>query len=302
MKRGNATRRSALTRAERAAQARRRRALSHLERVQGRKQPPPSGPDLRRLALPAFALAATVGLWIGNVALRPGPLAVLAVRGAETLSAEEIAQAAGLARGVELGELDRESVEQQLTSHAWIATARTLALPGGRLVVSVVERRAAAVLAGPEPWAVDAEGVPFAPAAEASHSELPRLTTAEAPTHGEAHPELAAAVALTRALETHGLPAPREVSVAAADDPEGFALRLQSLAPRVILGRERIDERLAALRRLLDAELPEVRQASRIDLRFEGQAVLGVPPSQEGSAQAAAAHGRAAASTRRPTG
>ncbi len=302
MRGSNTTRRSALTRAERNAQARRRRALSHLKRVQGRYAKPASGPDLRRLALPAFVLAAAAGLWIGSVVLRPGPLTVVTVRGAETLSAVEIARASGLMPGVDLDGLDRENVEARLAAHAWIATARTLALPGGRLVVSVVERRAAAVLDGPEPWAVDVDGVPFAPALEASHAGLPRLTATVAPPVGEPHPELAEAVALVRAVEAHGLPAPREVSVAAADDPEGFALRLETLAARVVLGRERIDERLAALRRLLDEELPEVQQASRIDLRFEDQAVLDTAPSQEGSAQAAAAHGAASTSTQRPTG
>jgi hypothetical protein len=38
------------------------------------------------------------------------------------------------------------------------------------------------------------------------------------------------------------------------------------------------------VRRLLDEELPEVQQASRIDLRFEGQAVLDTAPSQEAGA------------------
>ena len=302
MRRRNTTRRSALTRAERNAQARRRRALSHLKRVQGRNATLAPGPDLRRLALPAFALAVTAGLWIGIVVLRPGPLTVVAVRGAETLSAMEIAQASGLTPGVELDGLDREYVEARLAAHAWIATARTLALPGGRLVMSVVERRAAAVLDGPEPWAVDVDGVPFAPAIEASHAGLPRLTTTLAPPVGEPHPELAEAVALVRAIEAHGLPAPREVSLAAADDPEGFALRLENLAARVVLGRGHIDERLAALRRLLDEELPEVDRASRIDLRFEDQAVLDMAPSREGSAQAAAARGAASTPTQRPTG
>jgi cell division protein FtsQ len=301
--RGNkTTRRSGLTRAERNSQARRRRALSHLKRVQGLNAPPAPGPDLQRLALPAFALAAAAGLWFGNVALSPGALAIVAVRGAETLSALEIARASGLMPGVSLAELDREQLEARLSDHPWIATARTLALPGGRLVVSVVERRAAAVLEGPEPWAVDVDGVPFAPAAEAGHTGLPRLTMTVAASMGEPHPELAEAVALVRAVEAHGLPAPREVSVAADDDPEGFALRLETLAARVVLGREHIDERLTALRRLLDEELPEVQQASRIDLRFEDQAVLDTAPAREGSAQAAATHGAASTSTQRPTG
>lgn len=294
--------RSALTRSERAAQARRRRALSHLERVQGRGVAVPAGVSWRRLALPSFACGVAAGLGVGALALAPGPLQVIAVRGAQQLAPEEVARASGLEPGAELAALDRNDVAERLTSHAWIAGARTLPLPGGRLVVSVLERRAAAVLAGDEAWAVDAEGVPFAPAPEPGDPDLTRLSSAVAPTPGEADPALAAAVALARALPDHGLPAPREVSIAAPDDPEGFALRLPELAARVVLGRDDLNQRLDALRELLEARLPEVTRASRIDLRFEDQAVLDVSPPGEGAAQAAASRGHAAPSTEQPTG
>lgn len=294
--------RGALTRSERAAQARRRRALSHLERVQRRGDAAPGGAGWPRLALPGFALAVAAGFGVGALGLAPGALEVISVRGAQQLSPEEVARASGLEPGTELAALDRAAVAAQLTSHAWIADAHTLALPGGRLVVSVLERRAVAVLAGDESWAVDAEGVAFAPAPEPGDPDLPRLTSAVAATPGEPDPALAEAVALARALPEHGLPAPREVSVAAPDDPEGFALRLPELAPRVVLGREELGQRLDALRELLEARLPEVMRASRIDLRFEDQAVLDVAPSEEETAQAAAPRGYAAPSIEHPPG
>ncbi|MEE2678898.1 MAG: hypothetical protein VX546_10015, partial [Myxococcota bacterium] len=132
--------------------------------------------------------------------------------------------------------------------------------------------------------------------------DLPRLVAAERPAHGEPAPELARAVALAVALPERGLPAPLEIAIAAPGDPEGFRLRLPDLAPEVVLGRGDLDARLDALVELLDAGLPELSRASRIDLRFEGQAVLDVSPSPKGAAKAAAVRGRATSSNSRPTG
>ncbi len=300
--RGSSGRRQGLTRTERAAQARRHRALAHLERVQARQRAQPRRLALRPLLLPAFGVAVVLGLGVGLFATEPGPLEVVAVRGIRALAPEEVAQATGLVAGEPLAAVDSAALEAALQEHAWIADARTLTLPGGRLVVSVVERRAAAVLEGDEPWAVDREGVPFAPASEAAGADLPRLRAAVAPERGEPSADLAAAVALALALPEHGLPAPDEVSISAPEDPEGFALRLPALAPEVVIGRADIDARLAALRRLLDAALPEVAEARRIDLRFEDQAVLDVKSAPEEPTQAAAAHGRATPSNERPTG
>lgn len=294
-------RHDALTRAERNALARRRRALAHLERVQ-RSGAPRRLPGRAVAWSAVFVLATALGALLGTLGFAPGSLEVLAVSGTRTLTAEDVATASGIARGTALGELDSAAVAETLARHAWIAEARAIPLPGGQLVLGIVEHEAVAILAGPEPWAVDATGVPFAPAPPSPRPDLPRLVPDQRPPNGEPAPELARAVALAQALSDRGLPAPVEIAIAAPDDPEGFRLQLANLAPQVVLGHEDLDARLDALEELLNAELPAISGASRVDLRFEGQAVLDGSPSPDGAAQAAAARGGAPPSNSRPTG
>jgi len=285
-------------RIEQAAQARRRRALHHLERVRQQQQQ-----RSRRLpgpaAVAAFGLALVCGWWWGS-APGVGRVEVVGVRGARHLSPQEIALASGVPRGARLAELDSPQIAARLTEHAWIREARVLALPSGRLLLDVVEREPVAVLAGAEPWAVDATGVPFAPAGELEG--LPRIATAQRPAPGQPDPDLLQAAALARRLPQLGLPAPLEIGVAAPDDPEGLSLRLPGLAPRVVLGREDLEARLGELARLLETELPELGRARSLDLRFRDQAVLEGEPSPAETAQAAAARGSKRSSKTRPAG
>jgi len=286
-----------MTRVERAARARRRRALAHLERVRNRREAE-TRPLAGRLRALVLGLSLAGGVWLGGAWLADATLETVSVRGARHLSARAIAAASRVAPGAPLGALDRESVAARLAENAWIEQARVLALPGGRLLISVVEREPVAVLAGEEPWAVDAAGFPFAPAPSAGLEALPRLVAAPA----AAPRELAQAVALMRRLPEVGLSTPLEVGIAAPEDPEGLSLRLPELAPRVVLGRDDLEARLADLIRVLEAGLPELANATRLDLRFRGQAVLDVTPASKGAAQAAVLRGGAMPSERRPAG
>ena len=286
-----------MTRVERAARARRRRALAHLERVRNQRKAG-DHPPARRLRALVLGLSFAGGAWLGSAWLAGATLETISVRGARHVSAQAIAAASGVAPGAPLAALDRDSVAARLTKNAWIEQARALALPSGRLLLAVVEREPVAVLAGEEPWAVDAAGSPFAPAPSEGLEALPRLVAAHATTPGE----LAQALALAQRLPELGLAAPLEVGVAAPNDPEGLSLRLPGLAPRVVLGWEDLDAKLADLTRVLEAELPELANATRLDLRFRDQAVLDVTPSPKGTAQAAASRGHAMSSKKRPAG
>jgi cell division protein FtsQ len=286
-----------MTRVERAARARRRRALAHLERVRNRREAR-DNPPVRRLHALVLGLSLAAGAWVGHAWLADATLETVSVRGARHLSAQAIAAASGVAPGVRLASLDRDSVAARLAEHAWIEQARVLALPSGRLLLGVVERKPVAVLAGEEPWAVDAAGSPFAPAPPSGLEALPRLVAARA----AAPRELAQAVALARRLPEFGLATPLEVGIAAPNDPEGFWLRLPGLAPRVVLGRDDLDAKLADLVRILEAKLRELASATQLDLRFRDQAVLDVTPPPKGTAQAAASRGGAMPSKQRPTG
>jgi cell division protein FtsQ len=283
------------------AQARRRRALHHLERVRNRHAPA-AARSPRPLAAGVVIVSLAAGAWCADTWLSEATLDSLAVQGARRVPAAEIARASGLAPGTPLADLDGESVAARLGEHAWVRQARLLPLPTGRLLLQVEEREPVAVLEGEPPRAVDAEGTPFAPASEAAVADLPRLVARGPRATGEPDADLARAAALARLLPARGLPAPEEIGVAAPDDPEGLWLRLPGLPARFVLGRDDLDARLADLARLLEAELPDLATAGRVDLLFRHQAALDESPSPEGTAPAAASRGNAAPSKPRPTG
>jgi cell division septal protein FtsQ len=292
-------------RVDRDSSQRRARAQAHLDRVRGRRPGPAPAP---RGALAIAAAAAVCGALFGEGALlavagATGPIERIGVRGAAHLSAEQVAGASGVAPGAPLGEVDRAAVRQALERHDWIAEARALALPGGALLVSVVEREPAAhVSIGDAVYAVDASGTPFAPIPAELAEGLVKLSVAGEVSPREASPRIAEAVRLARRLPELGLAAPAEVAVASETDPEGYRLTLPALPARILLGHADLDARLRDLARLL-AERPDaVAGAASIDLRFANQVVLRSAPARDGSADTAAGRGDAPPRSRRRTG
>jgi len=240
------------------------------------------------------SVAEAAASWLAGQAPR---LETIAVRGAGQLGSAEVAAATGLPRGVDLRGVDADAVAARLASHPWIASARAVELPEGRLLVEVVERLAVATVSAPgseSVFAVDANGTPFAPASNDRALELPRLVQSARVAMGEPNPALAEAVDLGGRLAALGLPRPLEIGVSAPDDPAGFWLRLEGFPPQVVLGRDDLDARLDALARVLERGSPEAAQAAALDLRFADQVVLrGTPP---GNPAAVATGPRAAAS------
>ncbi len=288
-----------LTRVERAASQRRQRARAHLDKMQRRQQVRRAA-RVRPLAAAILLVSLVSGAWAGASWRREARLDALSVRGLRHVRPVEIAAAGGLEPGAAIAGRDAGTLAERVAGHAWIERARALALPGGRVLLAVVEREPAAVLAGDTAWAVDEAGMPFAPVGAAELPQLPRLHAPD-PAPGEPHADLAAAVALAQRLPALGLPRPTEVGIA-ADPDEGFSLRLAGLRPRIVLGRDDLDARLADLATLLERARPELERAERVDLRFRDQAVLDVSPPQEGAAQAAATRGGVAPSNRQPAG
>ena len=74
---------------------------------------------------------------------------------------------------------------------------------------------------------------------------------------------LARAIELAYRFPDFNLPFPSELFISDEADPTGFAFRLPNLKPRVVLGRNHFDARLASLARLLESELEEVRSILR---------------------------------------
>jgi len=302
---GRGERKSPLTRFGAAAGARIAHAASHVEQPRGAEAAARRGPSAVALVLAAsFAaglgggssVAEAAASWLAGQAPR---LEAIAVRGAGQLSSAEVAAATGVPRGVDLRRVDAEAVAAQLARHPWIASARAVELPAGRLLVDVVERIAVATVSAPnseQAFAVDANGTPFAPAGSGATRELPHLVQSAPVAIGEPDPALAEAVDLAGRLAALGLPRPLEIGVSVQDDPAGFWLRLAGFAPRIILGRDDLDARLGALARVLEAGSPEAAQAAALDLRFADQGVLRGMPSGKEAAVATGPRTRAAAS------
>ncbi len=300
-------RRGRLPRAERAAQARRERALAHLRRVRSRAGAGPRRRSAWRGRAALLAVSAAVGLLLGGPLLRLAAHATrvdsIHVRGARQLTPEAVVRATGLAAGAALASVDAAGVAARVAQLPWIAKARAVRLPLGPVVVGIEERVAVALArAGAEAAFVDATGTAFAAADADADAALPQLVVADALELGRPDPRLIAALELAYRLPELGLALPSEVRVAADGDPEGLSLRLPGLAARIVLGREDREARLADLARLLSAGLPEVGSAESLDLRIADRVVLRSPPSPGGAAQAAPTRGDAAASGTRPSG
>jgi UDP-N-acetylenolpyruvoylglucosamine reductase len=123
---------------------------------------------------------------------------------------------------------------------------------------------------------------------------------------GRADPRLAQGVRVARAARAHGLRGLRDVRVGSQGGSDEDSRRLPSLrlvqpAAEVLLGGGELDAKLERLTRLLAAELPEVLEASAIDLRFGDRMVLRSDASRTGDA-ATWARGSAAASRTGPAG
>lgn len=263
----------------------------------------------RLLAMALFALSLIAGLtwawpaldlartWGSDTPLR---IERMAVQGNLVLSSREVAAATGVRPGEEGLTVDPEAVRARLSAHPWIRDAQVMRLPNGKLLVSIDERRPVAVLApvgaqDPTTWRfVDDSGTPFAfvvgGGAEAAALEdaagrpWPRLRGGETLDDGQAHPELAAGLALARHLRSGALPellAARdrvELYLPRPGDPQGWILGSGDDRPLVILGHQQLLDRLTRLETLLRSRIGDVRTATHIDLRFADRAILRSSP------------------------
>lgn len=241
----------------------------------------------RRRRWLAWPLALSLGVAAGvfgwthlmeRVAPERSAVVSLEISGNRRVPPAELVALCGVAPGTPLGAIDPAAVAERIRRHPWIAQARVTALPPERLLVGVEERtpRALTRLGGRLHY-VDGGGVPFAPAP--AEGGIPMLVGAETATVDVPSPALVEGVQILDALAREGLPAPLRIEVGSGDEAErpAFEWRRGQLTQRVVLGEGAFAEKLARLARLLRANLSEVRQAVRLDLRFAGRVILRHP-------------------------
>jgi len=292
-----------LPRYEASARHRRARARAHLDRVRTRAGAPASrrGWPAPVLAAAGFAAGMAVsGPLLSGLGGERGPR--LYVTGHGTLAPTDLRDALGLPEAAALRALSEDAVAARLASHPWVASARAVRLPGGAVVAGVRGREPVAVTRAGDPaeaWVVDATGTPFAPVGARDLAHLPRVEGPDPARPGEPQPELARALRLLGAAPERGLPAPLRVEVDAG--PRGLVALFPELSASVVLGHEAPEEALSRLAELLAADLPALRQAAEIDLRFADQAVLREAAPGRGGASGGSKRMRGAVRTG-PTG
>jgi len=263
-------------------------------------------PARRRIVIAAaFVLSVGLGAAFGSPALdaagmlgggSAARIERISVQGNYWLSSRDVAVATGVAPGQTGAEIEVDVVGERLRAHPWIRNAQVMRLPTGHLLISIEEREPVALLApataapdAPAAWRlVDDAGTPFArvsdptarPIGAETAADWPRLRGGEQLGDGAAHPELAAALVLSRHVEEARLSGllggerPLELVLPSSDDSQGWVLDPGPGRPRVILGHDRLAERIDRLEALLRSELVELRGAEEIDLRFADRAVL----------------------------
>jgi hypothetical protein len=241
-----------------------------------------------------------------RTALLSQTLHAIHVRGASRLSPTAVAALAGLEPGSPAFSPGARKIAARVVEDPHVDSARAVWLQSGSLVIEIVERQPAEVVHANDGsrWLMDATGVVYGRASSEDLEALTHLHTRRALGVGQTDASLARALALRQNAVEHGLPQRLEIHISERSDPEGFSLELPGLEGRFVLGhgdRQMMNARLEKLSLLLAAELPEVRRASVIDLRFEDQVVL-KEPGPKGQAKAASARGHAMASRETPTG
>ncbi len=179
--------------------------------------------------------------------------------------------------GRRLLELEIEDVARPLAKHPWLRGVELRKELPGRVEVSLLEKRPAALLArGGELYFLDAGGriiAPFDPAA--GDADLP-IVSARRESAAALAAAIALAVAWSRASQA-GAAEPSEVETL----DWGFRVVSRELPFAVLVLESDLERRLEDLRRLLPALVERFPRLDSVDLRFSDQVVFqpGMIPS-----------------------
>ncbi len=249
----------------------------------------------RRMSEPAkrasrwitWTLATSVGIaagffgWhqlVARVAPERAIVSALEISGNRRVTPEELAERVALPPRTFLGEINLQEIETRVEEHPWIARARVTALPPGRLLIGVEERTARATARlGDALHYVDGSGIPFAAAPR--RPAVPELAGADDLELGAPSPILVSGIQILDSLEREELPAPARIVVAGPETGEhpSFEWVSGESTQRIVIGQGQVADKIRRLGRLIRRHLPEVTNATSLDLRFSERAILRAP-------------------------
>jgi cell division protein FtsQ len=246
----------------------------------------------RRLALWAGISVLLAGggaaLWQAGEQAASSPqfrVAALEVRGLRLLSGEEILAASGVRVGDRLFDVDVDGVAQRLDSLVWVRSARVERKPPDRLVVHLEERRRVAWLEWrTRPYGIDADGVLLPadrlPTEGIVELDLPVLRVpglSDSLQLGEVVTDSSVTRLLNWWAQVEQVAPGLASEISQVEPFEADALRLRLVADNleVRLPYDRQARRLATLREVLHRVYGDCPNPAYVDLRFDGQAVVG---------------------------
>ncbi len=278
----------------------RRNERRRLERERGRAESAQRRAQTRgRLTPLVFVVAVVTGFVFASTfaeffILRQSPLKRIAVQGASALTPLAVAQGLGFEAGRTLDGIDAREIREAIDNEPWIESFRSLRLPDGTLIISVVERKAVARWLSDDSsdvLLIDRHGKSFGGRLD-SGGPLPLIL-------GESNDRDTLPVHAIQILEelrrhTNLADDPSALTLhlpdrrTNEDDPEGndlsgersgYVLQIGEEGPRALLGTRAFVQRVARLSTLLESEESKLDHTRWIDLRYADRAVLRTEPA-----------------------
>lgn len=227
-------------------------------------------------------------------------LAALEVKGLRLLDGDDILAASGLAVGDNIFSVDLNAVALRLDSLVWVKRARIERKPPDRLAITVLERqRFAWIELDGRIFGIDAEGVllPAArlPREQREDLDLPVLRRDASSAHaldspaampGQVLADSSLAPVLAWWVEAAGLEPEfcRNVSEIRPLGTDAVRLFMVGDGLEVRMPMNRVQSRLEVLEELMERVYRECPDPTYVDLRYEGQVVVGngLPNRKEG--------------------
>jgi cell division protein FtsQ len=228
-----------------------------------------------RLAVPvvvSVAILAGAGFLVWRLGFAGELLRIreLSFDGLARATAEELVELSPVQPGDHLLFSDPEAVEAALRRHPWIASVEVSRRLPPALSVTVVERRAAALVALGDLYLVDDRGQVFKRAVPGDGLDLPVITgigrDGWVERRGEVEPLIAGALALAARWAERGLDRRARISEIHIDPDYGTTLWAGDEGLEIRLGQGDLPEKLSRLERVLAAVEAEGQRAEVLHL------------------------------------